>query len=72
MCCNGTTAKADKNYFIYHQIQKLSALAVFISSIFLMKKANIGGWEFSQASGYQKNLFKKVMKILLKTIAPEK
>ena len=63
-------AKADKNYFIYHPDTKLSALAV---SLLNSPYEESEHWrrEFSQASGYQKQLFEKSYEDFIKTIAPE-
>jgi DNA primase len=63
-------AKADKNYFIYHPDTKLSALAVSLLN-FPYEESEHWRREFSQASGYQKQLFEKSYEDFIKTIAPE-
>ncbi len=62
--------KADKNYFIYHPDTKLSALAVSLLN-FPYEESEHWRREFSQASGYQKQLFEKSYEDFIKTVAPE-
>jgi DNA primase len=64
------SAKANKNYFIYHPDTKLSALAVSLLN-FPYEESEHWRREFSQASGYQKQLFEKSYEDFIKTIAPE-
>jgi len=63
-------SSADKNYFIYHSDPKLSTLAV---SLLNFPYEESGHWrkEFSQATGYQKNLFEQSYENFIKTIAPD-
>jgi DNA primase len=64
------TAKADKNYFIYHPDTKLSALAVSLLN-FPYEESEHWRREFSQASGYQKQLFEKSYEDFIATVAPD-
>jgi DNA primase len=61
-------SKANKNYFIYHEDKSLSALAV---SLLNLPYDESERWrtEFSQASGYQKNLFEQSYEDFIKTVA---
>ncbi len=61
---------ADKNYFIYHPDPKLSTLAVSLLN-FPYEESDHWRKEFSQATGYQKNLFEQSYENFIKTIAPE-
>jgi DNA primase len=63
-------AKADKNYFIYHPDTKLSALAVSLLN-FPYEESEHWRREFSQASGYQKQLFEKSYEDFIATVAPD-
>ncbi len=60
----------DKNYFIYHTDTRISALAVALLN-FPYEESERWRKEFSQASGYQKNLFEQDYDHFIKTIAPE-
>jgi DNA primase len=64
------TTKADKNYFIYHPDTKLSALAVSLLN-FPYEESEHWRREFSQASGYQKQLFEKSYEDFIATVAPD-
>ena len=64
------TTKADKNYFIYHPDTKLSALAVSLLN-FPYEESEHWRREFSQASGYQKQLFEKSYEDFITTVAPD-
>lgn len=59
--------KADKNYFVYHPDVKLSTLAV---SLLNLPYEESDRWrsEFSQASGYRKNLFEQSYEDFIRTI----
>ncbi len=61
-------SQANKNYFIYHPDTKLSALAVSLLNVPYEESEH---WrrEFSQASGYQKQLFEKKYEDFIKTVA---
>ena len=61
---------ADKNYFIYHPDTKLSTLAVSLLN-FPYEESDHWRREFSQASGYQKNLFEQSYEDFIKTVAPD-
>ena len=63
-------SKVDKNYFIYHPDTKLSALAVSLLN-FPYEESEHWRREFSQATGYQKQLFEKSYEDFITTIAPE-
>ncbi len=63
-------AELNKNYFIYHPDSKLSALAVSLLN-FPYEESEHWRREFSQASGYQKQLFEKSYEDFIKTIAPD-
>ncbi len=63
-------SKADKNYFIYHPDTKLSALAVSLLN-FPYEESEHWRREFSQATGYQKQLFEKSYEDFITTIAPD-
>jgi DNA primase len=60
----------DANYFIYHPDTKLSALAVSLLNAPYEESEH---WrrEFSQASGYQKNLFEQNYEDFIHTLAHE-
>ena len=60
----------NRNYFIYHPDTKLSALAVSLLN-FPYEESEHWRKEFSQASGYQKNLFEQSYDDFIKTIAPD-
>jgi DNA primase len=62
-------SKVSKNYFIYHPDTKLSALAVSLLN-FPYEESERWRREFSQASGYQKNLFEQPYEDFIKTISP--
>ena len=59
--------KADKNYFIYSQDPKLSGLAVSLLN-FPYEESEHWRREFSQASGYQKQLFEKTYEDFIATV----
>ena len=61
---------ANRNYFIYHPDTKLSVLAVSLLN-FPYEESEHWRKEFSQASGYQKNLFQQSYEDFIKTIAPD-
>jgi len=63
-------ASANPNYFIYHQDQKLSTLAV---SLLNTPYEESDHWrrEFSQSTGYQKNLFEQSYEDFIATVAVE-
>ncbi len=60
----------NKNYFIYHPDIKLSALAVSLLN-FPYEESEHWRREFSQASGYQKQLFEKNYEDFIKTVAKD-
>jgi len=60
----------NRNYFIYHSDTKLSAFAVSLLN-FPYEESNHWRQEFSQATGYQKNLFEQNYENFIKTIAPD-
>lgn len=60
---------ANRNYFIYHQDTKLSTLAVSLLN-FPYEESDHWRQEFSQATGYQKNLFEQPYEDFIKAIAP--
>jgi DNA primase len=62
-------SKANKNYFIYHPDTKLSALAVSLLN-FPYEESEHWRREFSQATGYQKQLFEKSYEDFITTVAP--
>ena len=61
---------ANKNYFIYHTDTKLSALAVSLLN-FPYEESEHWRREFSQATGYQENLFEQSYEDFIKTVAPD-
>ncbi len=64
-------SSANPNYFIYHPDQAISTLAV---SLMNSPYEESGHWrrEFSQASGYQKNLFDRPYEEFIKLLSSEK
>jgi DNA primase len=60
----------NSNYFIYHPDTKLSTLAVSLLN-FPYEESEHWRKEFSQATGYQKNLFEQSYEDFIKTIAPD-
>ncbi len=60
----------SKNYFIYHPDAKLGALAVSLLNVPYEESEH---WrrEFSQATGYQKNLFEQPYEDFIQTLAHE-
>ncbi len=60
----------NRNYFIYHPDTKLSALAVSLLN-FPYEESDHWRKDFSQSSGYQKNLFEQSYEDFIKTIAPD-
>jgi len=61
--------EVNKNYFIYHSDPQLSSLAVSLLN-FPYEESEHWRREFSQASGYQKNLFEQSYEDFIKTVAP--
>ena len=61
-------ARANKNYFIYHEDKALSTLVV---SLLNFPHDESGRWrtDFSQSSGYQKNLFEQSYENFIQTVA---
>lgn len=62
--------QANKNHFIYHPDTRLSALAVSLLN-FPYEESEHWRREFSQASGYQKQLFEKSYEDFIQAIAPD-
>jgi DNA primase len=62
-------ATVNRNYFIYHPDTKLSALAVSLLN-FPYEESDHWRKEFSQSTGYQKNLFEQSYEDFIKSIAP--
>jgi DNA primase len=60
----------DKNFFIYHQDAKLSALAVSLLN-FPYEESQHWRREFSQTTGYQQQLFQQSYEDFIKTVAPD-
>ncbi|MEO6611155.1 MAG: DNA primase [Chitinophagaceae bacterium] len=60
----------NRNFFIYHPDTKLSALAVSLLN-FPYEESDHWRREFSQATGYQKNLFEQSYENFIQTIAPD-
>ncbi len=60
----------NRNYFIYHADTNLSTLAVSLLN-FPYEESEHWRTEFSQASGYQKNLFEQSYEDFIKTLAPD-
>ena len=67
---NNHPAEANKNYFIYHPDSRISSLAVSLLNIPYEESEH---WrrEFSQASGYQPQLFEKTYEDFIRTLAPD-
>jgi DNA primase len=63
-------SQANKNYFIYHPDTKLSALAVSLLN-FPYEESEHWRREFSQSTGYQKQLFEQNYEDFIKTVAHE-
>ncbi|MFI5133634.1 MAG: DNA primase [Chitinophagales bacterium] len=61
---------ANKNYFIYHNDTSLSALAVSLLN-FPYEESERWRREFSQSTGYQKELFEQSYENFIKTVAVE-
>jgi DNA primase len=59
----------NRNYFIYHPDTELSALAVSLLN-FPYEESDHWRKEFSQSTGYQKNLFEQSYEDFIKSIAP--
>jgi DNA primase len=59
---------ANRNYFIYHPDTTISALAVSLLN-FPYEESTHWKKEFSQSTGYQKNLFEQSYEDFIKTIA---
>lgn len=64
------TSQANKNFFIYHPDTKLSALAVSLLN-FPYDESEHWRREFSQNSGYQKQLFEQSYEDFIHTVARE-
>jgi len=62
-------ATVNRNYFIYHPDTKLSALAVSLLN-FPYEESDHWRKEFSQSTGYQKNLFEQSYEDFIKSVAP--
>jgi DNA primase len=60
--------QVNKNYFIYHPDPKLSALAVSLLN-FPYEESEHWRREFSQATGYQKQLFEQDYESFIRTVA---
>jgi len=65
-----TPAAVNRNFFIYHPDTKLSALAVSLLN-FPYEESDHWRREFSQATGYQKNLFEQSYEDFIKTVSPD-
>jgi DNA primase len=63
-------ASVNRNFFIYHPDTRLSALAVSLLN-FPYEESDHWRREFSQATGYQKNLFEQSYEDFIQTIAPD-
>ncbi|MEQ1678688.1 MAG: toprim domain-containing protein, partial [Chitinophagaceae bacterium] len=61
---------ANKNYFIYHPDTKLSTFAVSLLN-FPYEESEQWKKEYSQSSGYQKNLFEQSYDDFIKTLAKD-
>ena len=63
-------SNANRNYFIYHPDTRISSLAVSLLNFPYEESAH---WkrEFSQATGYQKNLFEQSYEDFIKTVSPD-
>ena len=64
----GGDTQPNKNYFIYNPDTKLSALAVSLLNV-PYEESDRWRTEFSQASGYQKELFEQSYDDFIKTVA---
>jgi DNA primase len=64
------TAKADKSFFIYHQDTQLSTLAVSLLN-FPYEESEHWRREFSQSTGYQKNLFEQSYEDFIQILAKD-
>lgn len=62
-------AQANKNYFIYHQDSGLSTLAVSLLN-FPYEESDHWKREYSQNTGFQKNLFEQSYEDFIRTLAP--
>lgn len=62
--------QVNKNYFIYHPDVKVSSLAVSLLN-FPYEESDHWRREYSQATGYQKNLFEQSYEQFIKTVAKE-
>ena len=60
----------NRNYFIYHADTKLSSLAVSLLN-FPYEESSHWKKEFSQSSGYQKNLFQQNYEDFIQTLSKE-
>ncbi len=61
-------ASANRNYFVYHPDTSISTLAVSLLN-FPYEESSHWKKEFSQSTGYQKNLFEQSYEDFIKTIA---
>ena len=62
------TAQANKNYFIYHSDPQLSSMAVSLLN-FPYEESDHWRREFSQSTGYQKQLFEQSYDDFIQTVA---
>jgi DNA primase len=60
--------QVNKNYFVYHPDTKVSALAVSLLN-FPYEESDRWRKEYSQAAGYQKQLFEQTYEQFIKTVA---
>jgi len=60
--------QVDKNYFVYHPDAKVSSLAVSLLN-FPYEESDHWRKEYSQATGYQKQLFEQTYEQFIKTVA---
>ena len=65
-----STGTPDKNYFVYHPDTRLSTLAVSLLN-FPYEESEQWKTEFSQDSGFQKQLFEQSYEGFMQTIAKE-
>ncbi|MEO7924860.1 MAG: DNA primase [Chitinophagaceae bacterium] len=63
-------ASVNRSFFIYHPDSKLSALAVSLLN-FPYEESERWRREFSQSTGYQKNLFEQSYEDFISTVAPD-
>lgn len=63
-------SRADKNFFIYHPDNQLSALAVSLLN-FPYEESEHWRRDFAQSTGYQQNLFLQSYESFMQAIAPD-